>query len=110
DLIVKKSFQRIPVPSFETSRLIMRGHTVEDFSHTLQLWSDPRVTHFIGQPQTLEESWGRLLRYTGHWALLGYGYWVVHEKDSQRFVGEVGFLNARREIAPSFGGTPEIGW
>jgi RimJ/RimL family protein N-acetyltransferase/mannose-6-phosphate isomerase-like protein (cupin superfamily) len=107
---VKKSVQRIPVPSFETSRLTMRGHTVEDFSHTLQLWSDPRVTHFIGQPQTLEESWGRLLRYTGHWALLGYGYWVVEEKHTGDFVGEVGFASYKRAIVPSLDDAPELGW
>ncbi len=108
---MNKCFQRIPIPSFSTSRLVMRGHTLEDFSHTVQLWNDPRVTHFIGQPQTAEESWGRLLRYVGHWASLGYGYWVVEEKDTGDFVGEVGFGNYRRAILPSLDDeAPELGW
>ncbi len=88
----------------------MRGHTEEDLSHTVQLWSDPRVTHFIGQPQTLEESWGRLLRYNGHWALLGYGYWIVEEKHTGDFVGEVGFASYKRAIVPSLDDVPELGW
>src|ERR1700728_4453717 len=100
-----------PVPVLETERLRLRGHRLDDFAACADMWADPIVTrHIGGQPFSEEESWTRLLRYAGHWALLGFGYWVVHEKDSQRFVGEVGFLNARREIAPSFGGTPEIGW
>lgn len=101
--------QRTPIP-FETSRLTMRGHTVEDFSSTLQLWSDPRVTRFIGQPLTAEESWGRLLRYAGHWALLGYGYWVIEEKHTGCFVGEIGFSNYMRAIVPSLDDAPELGW
>jgi RimJ/RimL family protein N-acetyltransferase/mannose-6-phosphate isomerase-like protein (cupin superfamily) len=107
---VKKSVQRIPIPSFDTSRLTMRGHTLEDFLHTLKLWSDPRVTHFIGQPQTPEESWGRLLRYMGHWASLDYGYWIVEEKHTGDFVGEVGFADYKRAIVPSLDDAPELGW
>lgn len=107
---MNRSVHRIPVPSFDTSRLTMRGHTLEDFSRTLQLWSDPRVTHFIGQPQTEEEAWGRLLRYTGHWKSLGYGYWIVEEKITGDFVGEVGFANYKRAIVPSLEGAPELGW
>jgi RimJ/RimL family protein N-acetyltransferase len=51
-----------------------------------------------------------MLRYAGLWALLGLGYWVVREKGSGRFVGEVGFGNFRRQIDPPLGDAPEIGW
>jgi hypothetical protein len=46
----------------------------------------------------------------GHWALLGFGYWAVEEKSSGKVVGETGFANLRRNIEPSLGDTPEIGW
>jgi RimJ/RimL family protein N-acetyltransferase len=46
----------------------------------------------------------------GHWALLGFGYWSVEEKSSGKVVGETGFANLRRNIEPSLGDTPEIGW
>ena len=99
------------IPIVETERLVLRGHRTEDFADCFTLWTDPDVTRFIGgKPSTQEEVWGRLLRYVGHWAMLGFGYWVITEKDTGRFVGEVGFADFRREIDPSLDGMPEIGW
>ena len=94
-----------------TDRLIMRPHARDDFLESYAMWSDPEVIRYIGgKPFTREEVWARLLRYAGHWAMLGYGYWVVREKDSGRFLGEVGFADYHREIEPSLLDTPEIGW
>jgi RimJ/RimL family protein N-acetyltransferase len=99
------------VPVLETERLVLRGHRVGDFSDCLSLWTDPEVTRFIsGKPSTQEEVWSRLVRYVGHWALMGFGYWVVTEKESGRFMGEVGFADFKRAIEPSLDGVPEIGW
>jgi RimJ/RimL family protein N-acetyltransferase len=99
------------VPAIDTERLILRGHTLADFDDSRALWADPDVTrHIGGRPQSREESWTRLLRYIGHWALLGFGYWVIRERDSDRFVGEVGFAEYRREIDPPIEGAPEAGW
>ena len=75
------------------------------------MWADPEVTRYIGgRPFTEEEVWARLLRYAGLWSLLGYGYWVVRQRDTGRFVGEVGLADFHRDISPSFEGTPEVGW
>ncbi|HZZ10272.1 MAG TPA: GNAT family N-acetyltransferase [Paraburkholderia sp.] len=94
-----------------TQRLVMRPHTPDDFLESYAMWSDREVIRYIGgQPFTREEVWARLLRYAGHWAMLGYGYWVVREKEGGRFLGEVGFADYHREIEPSLLGTPEIGW
>ncbi len=69
------------------------------------------MTRFIGgRPFTQEEIWARLVRYVGHWVLLGYGYWVVTDKKTGCFLGEVGFADFKRDIEPSFEGMPEIGW
>jgi RimJ/RimL family protein N-acetyltransferase len=89
------------IPTLESSRLILRGPTLDDFAASLAMWSDPAVVRYFGRPPFGEEEvWARLLRYVGHWALLGFGYWVVVEKASGRFVGEVGFADLRREIEP----------
>ena len=97
--------------TLETERLIMRPHVRADFDESLAMWSDPEVIRFIGgQPFSREEVWARLLRYVGHWTLLGFGYWVVRDKASGRFVGEVGFADFQRQIEPALDGTPEIGW
>jgi len=101
----------VTVPILETERLILRGHGVDDFTPCSAMWADPRVPrHLRDKPFTAEETWSRLLRYVGHWAVLGFGYWVVAEKETGGFVGEVGFADYKREIEPPLEGTPEIGW
>jgi RimJ/RimL family protein N-acetyltransferase len=100
-----------PVPILETERLRLRGHRLDDFATCADMWADPVVTrHIGGQPLSEEESWTRLLRYAGHWVLLGFGYWVVEEKATGAFVGEVGFANWKRNLEPSLEAMPEIGW
>lgn len=65
-------------PAIDTPRLALRAHTVDDFADCVALWANPDVTrHITGTPSTPEATWARLLRYAGHWTLLGYGYWAV---------------------------------
>ncbi|HEX7934029.1 MAG TPA: GNAT family N-acetyltransferase [Paraburkholderia sp.] len=98
-------------PILTTHRLTLSPHTRDDFLDSYAMWSDPDVIRYIGgKPFTREEVWARLLRYAGHWAMLGYGYWVIREKENGRFVGEVGLADYHREIEPSLMSTPEIGW
>jgi RimJ/RimL family protein N-acetyltransferase len=99
------------VPVIETERLRLRGHRREDFAESAAMWADPVVTRYIGgKPLTEEDVWARLLRYVGHWAWMGFGYWVVEEKASGDFAGEVGLSDWKREIEPSLKGVPEVGW
>ena len=99
------------VPVIDTERLMLRGHRLEDFSACAAMWGDSEVTRYIGgKPFSPEEVWTKVLRYVGHWSLLGFGYWVIQEKLSGRFVGEVGFADFKRDIKPSLEGVPEIGW
>ena len=75
------------------------------------MWADPQVTRFIGgKPLTEEEVWSRLLRYVGHWAWMGFGYWVAEQKETGSLVGEIGFADYKRDLEPSLTGVPEIGW
>ena len=99
------------VPPLDTARLTLRGHTTADLAECAAMWGDPAVTrHIGGRPLSEEESWARVLRYAGLWALLGFGYWAVRERDSGRFVGDVGLANFRREMTPPLGDAPEVGW
>jgi RimJ/RimL family protein N-acetyltransferase len=98
-------------PLLETDRLRLRGHRVGDFSDLAAMWADPGVTrHIGGRPFTHEESWSKLVRYAGHWPLLGFGFWAVEERATGRFVGDVGFADFQRDMTPSFEGAPEAGW
>jgi len=95
----------------DTARLTVRPHTPQDFDDLFAVWADPAVVRFIsGKPSTREESWSRLLRYAGHWAMMDYGFWAVRETKSGRFVGDVGLSEFRRDIAPSLEGAAEAGW
>lgn len=99
------------IPELETPRLILRGHVESDFDASAAMWADPAVVRYIsGKPFSREEAWSRFLRYTGHWQVRGYGYWVVEKKDSREFLGEVGFADYKRAIDPPLDGKPDAGW
>ena len=99
------------IPEIWTDRLRLRAHVTADFAKSAAMWADPNVTRYIGgRPFTEEETWARFLRYAGHWSVLGFGYWAVEERASGEFAGEVGFADFKREIQPSLGDTPELGW
>lgn len=99
------------VPEILTPRLRLRGHRLEDFSATAAMWGDPAVTRFVGgRPFSEEEVWARFLRYAGHWALFGFGFWAIEELDGGGFVGETGFAYVKRNLEPSIDDGPEAGW
>jgi RimJ/RimL family protein N-acetyltransferase len=98
-------------PVLETERLVLCGHAPRDLDDSAAMWADPLVTrHIGGKPFAREEVWRKLLGYAGHWALLGFGYWVVREKSTGRFVGEVGLADFKRDLTPSIEGIAEAGW
>ncbi|MFZ0707475.1 MAG: GNAT family N-acetyltransferase [Candidatus Korobacteraceae bacterium] len=102
----------VAAPTLETPRLRLRGHGLDDFPHSAAMWADPVVVRYIRPtPFNEEETWARLLRYVGHWALLGYGFWVVEDKQTGEFLGEAGFLNFHRDTdPPRVINIPEAGW
>ena len=75
------------------------------------MWQDPAVVRYIGgEPATRQQSWSRLLTYAGLWSLLGYGYWLVEEKSTGTFIGEIGVADFKRDCQPSIDQWPEAGW
>lgn len=97
--------------SIDTERLTLRRHVLGDFTEIAAMWSDPEVVKYIsGLPLSAEDVWGKMMRIVGHWSLMGFGYWVVREKATGRFVGEVGFGDFKRQLSPAFDGAPEAGW
>jgi len=99
------------IPTLTTERLYLRAHRLDDFAALARMWADPLVTQYItGVPSTGQASWMRLLRYAGHWALLDFGYWVIEDRATGTFAGELGFADFHREIDPPLDGVPELGW
>jgi RimJ/RimL family protein N-acetyltransferase len=99
------------IPVIETPRLILRAHALADFDAYVALWADPDVVRYItGTPFSREASWSRFLRHPGHWQHMGFGFLAIEERQTRRFIGEAGFHDMKREIAPSIEGTLEAGW
>jgi RimJ/RimL family protein N-acetyltransferase len=98
-------------PVLESARLKLRPHGLDDFAPCAAMWADPIVARYIGgKPLSEEEAWTKLLRYAGHWSVMGFGYWAVEEKETSCFIGELGFADYKRDILPPLGTTPEAGW
>jgi len=101
----------VAVPVLETARLRLRAHRVDDFEAFAAIWGDPEVSRYLGgRPSTREESWMRLLRHPGLWAMLGYGYWAIEEKAGGRLIGDIGYADFKRSMEPPLEGMPELGW
>ncbi|NTI26859.1 GNAT family N-acetyltransferase (plasmid) [Rhizobium rhizogenes] len=99
------------IPTLTTERLILRPHQLVEFEDYAVFWKQEALTRFVGgEPPTREQTWARLLRHTGMWHLLGFGFFAIEERESGRFVGEAGFLDLHREMKPTTEGTLETGW
>jgi RimJ/RimL family protein N-acetyltransferase len=95
----------------DTDRLILRRHTLDDFEAWYALLSDQELFRFITKAKaSREDSWNRLLRYAGHWSLLGFGLFTVFEKDSGTLIGEAGFADFQRGLGDRFDPYPEAAW
>jgi len=74
-------------PELATDRLILRVHVASDFDALAAQWADPAVVYHIGEVQTREQAWARLLRFVGHWHVLGYGTFAAIDRKTLHYVG-----------------------
>lgn len=97
-------------PELLTPRLRLRAHTPADLDACAALWAEPSVVRFIGgKPSNRSEVWARILRYAGMWPLLGHGFWAVEDRNSGLYLGDIGIMDAKRDIDPAIT-DPEAGW
>lgn len=98
------------IPVIETERLRLRAPVIGDFEAYARMWADDRVTAFIGgNPRSRNESWLRFTGILGMWPLLGIGYWIFADRQTDRLVGVGGLAYFERGIA-ELDGVPEAGW
>ncbi len=81
-------------PVIETERLILRRWREADIEPNTAMLADPATARFItsdGKAVTdAFVGWRNAAIMAGHWALHGFGMFVVEEKQTGRFVGRVG--------------------
>lgn len=98
-------------PEIVTERLLLRGHRVEDFDAMVALWQHETTYRYIsGRPSTPAETWSRMLRYVGHWQLLGFGNWAVEDRQTGAYIGVLGFSGFPLNADTPRGNPPEAGW
>ncbi len=91
------------IPTLETERLIMRAPCEADFEAEAEFFASD-ASKFVGGPKRPDETWRAVAMLLGHWAMRGYGFWGVEEKNTGTYVGHVGLWN------PHGWPEPEIGW
>jgi RimJ/RimL family protein N-acetyltransferase len=92
------------VPTLETERLRLRAWCEEDHDPFAQFCANAATARFMGGPCSRDEAWRRIAIQIGHWALRGYGAWVLEEKASGDWVGYSGLWR------PDGWPEPEIMW
>jgi RimJ/RimL family protein N-acetyltransferase len=98
-------------PRLETERLILREYRLEDFPAHAAIWAHPRTTRdFGGYGYEEEMCWLRFLRNFGQWSVFGYGLWGVEQKEDNRYIGAIGFMQAKRAIDVPYRDSPEAAW
>lgn len=95
------------IPTLETPRLRLRPWRPDDAAAYRALCADAEVMRFLGGALGEEEAWRQMAMLVGHWALRGFGSWVVEERESGRFVGRMGLHHPAgwpdRELAYALG-------
>lgn len=77
------------IPVIETRRLILRGPEPEDYPNFKATFTSYRA-RYMGGPLNAYESWMLYAAEIGHWAIRGYGMWMIHDRDTDETYGMAG--------------------
>ena len=77
-------------PVIETQRLTLRLPRIEDFERYAEFQAHEEAARHIGGPQPRHAAWRKFLQMPGAWAVQGFGMFSVIERDSGRWVGQLG--------------------
>ncbi|MCL4167411.1 UNVERIFIED_CONTAM: hypothetical protein GTU68_050067, partial [Idotea baltica] len=79
----------VAIPTLETERLVLRGPEPEDYPDFKATFTSYRA-RFMGGPLNAYESWMLYAAEIGHWAIRGFGMWMIHDRHSGETYGMAG--------------------
>lgn len=93
----------IEIPVLSTQRLVLRAPRWDDFEAYAAFRASPRSVH-VGGPFKCDTAFQQFCALFGHWALRGYGRWMVADRETGAPLGVVGLYY------PEGWPEPEIAW
>lgn len=100
-------------PVLTTVRYELWQPQVGDLADLFELTRDEETRRFLGGFTPTEmDSFTRLTRNAGSWALWGYGTFMVRAKSDRRIIGNCGVFRSHRGFGAEQGldNVPEAGW
>lgn len=77
------------IPTLETERLVLRACRPADHARFVEYYADPGAD-FTGGRTDAVGAWKRMGTINGSWALVGFGMWVIEERENGEVAGIVG--------------------
>jgi RimJ/RimL family protein N-acetyltransferase len=78
------------IPRVRTERLLLREWHDEDVERFAEMHADPEVMRFLGGVANRQAAWRHVAVMAGHWALRGYGNWVLERREDGLVLGRAG--------------------
>jgi RimJ/RimL family protein N-acetyltransferase len=82
-----------------------------DLADLHEILNDPRTLEYLGNwSPSAADTFARLTRNAGSWALYGYGTFYVRWKGAPQIIGNCGVFRSWRGFAAGLDDVPEAGW
>ena len=98
-------------PLLTTDRLELWQPAAADFAEIHALTLGDEMRRFLGNRRPDEaDSFSRMMRNAGSWALHGYGSFMVRRRGSAQIIGNCGIFRSLRGFGKGLDDVPEVGW
>ena len=98
-------------PLLTTSRLELWQPQPGDHAGLNAINTDPRTLPYLGTwSPAPADTFARLCRNAGSWALYGYGTFMVRRRGQRQIIGNCGIFRSWRGFAHGLDDVPEAGW
>ncbi|MFM5916174.1 MAG: GNAT family N-acetyltransferase [Novosphingobium sp.] len=94
-----------------TERLELWRPQASDLDGLNAINTDPRTLTYLGAwSPSRADTFARLTRNAGSWALWGYGTFMVRQRGQSRIIANIGVFRSYRGFAHGLDDVPEAGW